>query len=210
MKNLKKSDILPVILCLCVILPGIAVYDILPERIVTNWGADFTPNGTTSKAFAVFGMPVIYSLILLVCFFYARKLEQKNHTGKLIPIMHIILPALFLLCHGMILLYALGKLNDVRLIICLLPSAMMIVLGNYMPKIRKNWIVGIRTPHTLMDEDVWYRTHRFAGFTVTIGGIAGLAATLMGQYIAVLVIITASVVIPMIYGEAIYFIGKKK
>lgn len=210
MKTLKKSDIFNVLLCLFSIIPGVVVYDKLPERIVTNWSATFKPSSTTSKAFAVFGMPLIFSAILLISLFYARKLEQKKRAGKLIPVIHFLLPASFYICQGTILLYALEKLNDISLIICLFASVLLIVMGNYMPKIRKNWIIGIRTPHTLTDEDTWHRTHRFAGFVYIIAGIAGIIATLMVKYIAVLVIIISVVIIPVIYGEVIYFIEKKK
>ena len=46
-------------------------------------------------------------------------------------------------------------------------SAMMgtalIVLGNSLGKTPRNSLVGIRTPWTLANDEVWYRTHRLGG-----------------------------------------------
>ena len=44
--------------------------------------------------------------------------------------------------------------------------------GNYMPKIRPNFMCGIRTPWTLASETVWRKTHRMAGPFWVAGGIA--------------------------------------
>lgn len=40
---------------------------------------------------------------------------------------------------------------------------LFIVLGNYLPKTRQNWFLGIRTPWTLSSEYTWEKTHRLAG-----------------------------------------------
>jgi uncharacterized membrane protein len=55
---------------------------------------------------------------------------------------------------------------------------LFIILGNYMPKMRKNWLMGIRTPWTLSDERVWDRTHRFAGPLFMLGGIVTVTGAL--------------------------------
>lgn len=55
-------------------------------------------------------------------------------------------------------------------------------IGNIMPKFKHNYFVGIRTPHTLANETVWYMTHRFAGKLWFIGGILmALTSFLPGQ-----------------------------
>ena len=44
-------------------------------------------------------------------------------------------------------------------------------LGNYLPRIRSNWWIGIRTPWTLESEAVWRETHRLAGWTFVGAGL---------------------------------------
>jgi uncharacterized membrane protein len=55
---------------------------------------------------------------------------------------------------------------------------LFIILGNYMPKMRKNWLMGIRTPWTLSDERVWDKTHRFAGPLFMLSGFLTLGGAL--------------------------------
>jgi uncharacterized membrane protein len=50
-------------------------------------------------------------------------------------------------------------------------------LGNYLPRIRSNWWLGIRTPWTLESERVWRETHRVGG-RMFVG--AGLLAAIAG------------------------------
>lgn len=45
----------------------------------------------------------------------------------------------------------------------LLLGVIFIVIGNYLPKCRQNYTIGIKLPWTLSDEENWDKTHRFAG-----------------------------------------------
>lgn len=51
--------------------------------------------------------------------------------------------------------------------LCLL----LVLIGNYLPKIRSNSIIGIRTKWTLSNHDTWYKTHKFSGKLFVICGI---------------------------------------
>ena len=39
----------------------------------------------------------------------------------------------------------------------------MVVVGNVMPRLRPNWVAGIRATRALTDPDVWRTTHRAFG-----------------------------------------------
>ena len=209
MKILKKADIIAVLLCLSAIIPGAAVYSRLPARIVTNWTLNAEENGSMPKAVAVFVLPVVFAVIELLSCIYLNRLEEKQPGGKHTAILRILFPVILFLSQGTILLHALGKLSDPLLIACTFVSVVMIVLGNYMPKFRRNWLVGIRTPHIVSDETIWYQTHRLAGFTVTGGGVLSLVTSLLGLVIATFVILVLSLLIPMLYGERLYYARKR-
>ena len=46
-----------------------------------------------------------------------------------------------------------------------------IIIGNYLPKCKRNSFIGIRTPLTLSNDDIWFKTHRFGGKVFVIFGI---------------------------------------
>ena len=48
---------------------------------------------------------------------------------------------------------------------------MIIIIGNYLPKARQNYTIGIKIPWTLANEENWNRTHRLAGYLWMICGI---------------------------------------
>jgi uncharacterized membrane protein len=79
---------------------------------------------------------------------------------------------LFMLC------MALGVRLDVARIIPALVFVMLILMGNPMGKVRRNFFIGIRTPWTLASERVWYATHRLAGKLMV--GVACWACSLAG------------------------------
>lgn len=56
-----------------------------------------------------------------------------------------------------------------------------IVIGNYLPKCRHNYTVGIRLPWTLDNEDNWNHTHRFAGYVWIIAGVVTLLSVFLSH-----------------------------
>ncbi|MEM9668489.1 MAG: SdpI family protein [Pseudomonadota bacterium] len=50
-----------------------------------------------------------------------------------------------------------------------------IVIGNYMPKTRANFIFGIRTPWTLTSDTAWEKTHRLGGRLFILAGLLAIA-----------------------------------
>lgn len=65
---------------------------------------------------------------------------------------------------------------------------MLVLAGNPMGKVRRNFYLGIRTPWTLSNERVWYVTHRFAARLMVGSGLLGffmLAAGVPGWLLLV-------------------------
>ncbi|MCJ8322294.1 MAG: SdpI family protein [Rhizobiales bacterium] len=56
---------------------------------------------------------------------------------------------------------------------------MVVVIGNYLPKTRSNFFIGIKTPWTLSSEDNWKKTHRLGGQMFMIFGSLGIVATIL-------------------------------
>jgi len=57
-------------------------------------------------------------------------------------------------------------------------GALLVLIGNYMGKVPRNYMVGIRTPWTLSSDYVWERTHRFAAPLFVAGGLGLLLHSL--------------------------------
>ena len=84
-------------------------------------------------------------------------------------------------------------------------GALLMVLGNYMGKLRKNFFIGIRTPWTLASDAVWERTHRLAGWLFVAAGLVMVASVLIGAPIWLpLGAIAAATLLPVAYSLWIY------
>ena len=84
-------------------------------------------------------------------------------------------------------------------------GAGLIAAGNVMPRVRPNWIVGLRTKKTLSDPQTWARTHRVLGVLLIASGLAVIAFSIIALRYAVAVgmlALLASFVLAHVIGAA--------
>jgi uncharacterized membrane protein len=78
-------------------------------------------------------------------------------------------------------------------------GAFFVLIGLVMPRVRRNPWIGVRTPWTLTSDENWARTHRFAGYTMTAGGLAAIVATAAGSPVLTVGAILAGALAPVVY-----------
>jgi uncharacterized membrane protein len=86
-------------------------------------------------------------------------------------------------------------------------AVVFIILGNSMGKLRHNWFVGIRTPWTIANEEVWTGTHRLAAPIWVAGGIVQLCAAFVpgvAGEVLYAVPFAAMVLVPVGYSFVLY------
>ena len=172
MKINKKLLVITAIIILIPMFIGIALWEQLPDQIATHWGADGQPDGWSSKAFTVFGLPAFMAVLHTLGLFITFSDPKKSNIGKkAIGFVYWIIPAISLFAMSGSFAYALGKEIDMGMICCLLIGIVFIILGNYMPKAKQNYTFGYKIPWTLNSEENWNRTHRLAGWLIVIIGI---------------------------------------
>jgi uncharacterized membrane protein len=98
---------------------------------------------------------------------------------------------------------ALGWKLDVLRLVTLGILALFAVLGNYLPKLKPNRFVGIRTPWTLKSPEVWTRTHRMFGRIFLVGSLALIPPCLfLPSSWAILLLL--GFILPVSFGSMIY------
>ena len=172
LKSNKKTLMITSIVTVLPILVGVFFWDRLPDVMATHFGADNDANGFSSKAFAVFGIPLFcLAMLLIAAFITARDPRKQNISPKVFTMLLWIVPICSLIGAAAIYPYNLGHKVDITFFMELLMGVLFIVIGNYLPKSRQNYTVGIKIPWTLATEENWNRTHRFAGYLWIVGGI---------------------------------------
>jgi len=76
----------------------------------------------------------------------------------------------------------------------------LIVVGNVMPRLRANWVAGIRTKRTLADPDLWRTTHRAFGAAFVAGGVATLVTALVAPAYSLAIALAAIIVACVVAG----------
>jgi len=74
-----------------------------------------------------------------------------------------------------------------------------IALSLVVPRVRRNPLVGIRTPWTLASDENWARTHHLAGYTFAAGGVVATAAAFAGALPLCIAAIVTSALAPAVY-----------
>lgn len=203
-KNLKTLIITSVAILLP-ILAGIILWDKLPDQIPTHWNAQGEIDGWSSKTFAIFGLPLIMLAIQwLAVIVTCSDPKRNNHSEKILNFVLWIVPVLCILLSALMYSVAMGKDIPLEAITPALLGLLFIVIGNYMPKCKQNYTIGIKIPWTLNSEENWNKTHRFAGWLWVIGGIFIIATSLFSLIWISLPAIFIMTLIPMIYSYILH------
>jgi len=158
------------------LLPG------LPESIPRHFALDGTPDAfMTKQTYAYFIILVSAGLYVLLTFIpfidpFWKRIQPKY--GLLLLFRDIAL-GFFLFLHILSLMAAHSGSLDLRTM-GIGFGLLFILLGNYLPKLPRNWFFGIRVPWTLASEEVWKRTHRLGGLLFVLAGIAIVVLSLAG------------------------------
>lgn len=188
-----KSD-WPALLVLALMVAGsLILYPCLPDIIPTHWNAGGEIDGYSSRLVGVFLMPGITVLMYLLLLYVPLIDPKRNNYPRFASAYRGIRLGLVLFMgamHALILTAGLGSPVPIGRLMPLLLGMLMILIGIYLPQIEHNYFVGIRTPWTLADEEVWHRTHRMGGrFFILAGLLCLLGIFLPGSYSFVLVLV---------------------
>jgi uncharacterized membrane protein len=84
-------------------------------------------------------------------------------------------------------------------------------VGLAMPKLKQNYMIGIRLPWTLESEDNWNRTHAFAGKLWVLGSLIGIVLALIFQSASIFIAFGVLIVMAVWTGVYSYRIfGEEK
>ena len=205
---IKKNKIAVIVSSFIILIPliaGLVMWNTLPDTMPVHWNAQGEADGYSNKTFAVVIMPVILLAVHLLCLFItSADPKNKNIEKKPFFLVVSIIPILSLAVGGCTYATALGHKIDISVVMPLIMGGLFVVIGNYLPKCRQNYTIGIKIPWTLSSEENWNKTHRFAGIVWVIGGALVMATSFMGSVYIMTAILLIMAFIPIIYSYAVY------
>ena len=207
---LKKNKWKLIISSIVILFPGLIgllLWNKLPKNITVHWGIDGEANGFAGK-WIIFLLPAILLAIHWLCLLITAKDKHNDEQNpKFFGIIFWIIPVLSLVVSGMMYMAVVGKALEMSAFIFVFLGAVFAFIGNYLPKCRKNFTMGIRTKWTLADEETWTATHRIGGKVSVICGIAIMLLAFAPIYLALalmVAVILAQVIIISVYSFKYY------
>jgi uncharacterized membrane protein len=189
---------------------GAALYGQLPDRVATHFDIHGRPDGFAPKAVVVLVEPLALALLGLVFLVLPRIAPKGFRLEPFLRTYEIIAIAVMAMAFADMLLplwLALGHRVEPDRAVNLGLGLLLIVIGNYLGKVTRNFFVGIRTPWTLASDEVWLRTHRLGGVLFVAGGAVILIGAFAGGTSALAVTLTVIIGIAAfltVYSYVIY------
>jgi len=182
----------------------------LPDEVPYHWGLSGEPQTMPrDQAFwTLMIMPLVTlgftGLAALLPWLSPRNFSVEPFRATFGYAMAL-LALLFLYLHGVIVAAQVGWVEDLPRWLVGGILAAMALLGNVLGKVRRNFWLGVRTPWTLANDQVWTKTHRLAAWLFVGGCLLGLILLLAGLHplIAISPFAVAAIV-PVFYSLWLY------
>lgn len=156
-----------VVLCAINVVAHLLVMPSLPAQIPTHWGASGTVNGwgPSWMASVLGALPLVF----LAMFYAVPRIDPKGEayrtSGKFYQGFVIAFTLFMCAISWMGELTVWGVVpasGAVNLLISGAVGLLFIGMGNYLPRVKQNYTLGIKTPWALADPENWCRTQRLA------------------------------------------------
>jgi len=203
-----------IIIVILMFVAGAMLYGYLPDLIPTHWGFEGQPNQWSPKMWGAWLIPGL-SLLFLILFPLLPRLDPKHENYEKFKkpwgIIQTALIAYFAYMYAVtmyVTFYPQYNAMVGRAVVFGM-GILFVILGNVMGKVRQNYFVGLKTPWTLDDPEVWQKSQRFAGWMFVLAGLAFIVQAIiwfaiLPVFIGLMAVI---VVLPIAYS---YLLSRKK
>ncbi len=187
---------------LLIILVSAVLFGSLPDPVAVHYNLKGEPDRYGSPWTLALLMPAISAAMIGLLVFlpllgpFRRNFEQFRVIYGRICVAAL---ASFLGIHLVIMLKGAGYPIDIGRALAIILGLLFAVLGNWFGKIRRNFYVGIRTPWTLANDQVWERTHRLGGRLFAAVGLAAAISGLVAPAWACFIVLMGGVAVASVW-----------
>lgn len=181
--HLTKEEILPLALIGLTFIFGLVLQPLLPAQLPTHWDVAGLPTSFVSRDFVLYFGPGLALTLYLVMLRlpHADPLRRNLAASAEAPFWIRLTVVTFLLILHLFFLGASAgvwpaKINAVLTIDF---SYLFFMLGHNLPRLKRNYSYGVRTPWTLESNHTWRKTHEMAGRAFILLAVLNLVGVLV-------------------------------
>lgn len=189
-------------------------YNDLPKTIPSHWNMQGQADQWMNKSILFIELAGMLALHIFLLFLQ-RILPDKHGVkySKLASIMfYYFVPLLTMIVIGASIFSIYTGPQIISTVVMVFIGVIFLVTGNYLPKVRHNYWLGIKLPWTLASPSNWEKTHRFAG---PIWALSGFIIIILGfltlvilpeevAFVIMAILIVISILVPTIYSYKEY------
>lgn len=211
MKKIKwKILIITIIATLAPIILGILFYNKLPDMMPVHFDINNEPNNYASKNFALFGIPAIMvCLQIFLCVSSDINSKQSGSSPKFETMAKLIIPMVSIVIYTSMLIFALGNEVEIRKIAMFIIGIIMVLSGNYIPKISSEMNVRIHPRVLIENEKLWNKSKKIMGYTFFIMGLICIITIFFDAIYSVIAVVALIVVTFVETGYMLYLARKE-
>ena len=180
------------------------IWNNLPETVPMHWNGKGEIDRYGSKN-ELWSMTAMLSGLGYFLFLIIPKIDPKGKLSKMgnkLDNLRLMM-ALFMSALPMFIIYNVQQSESKPTLIFALIGLLFAGLGNYFKTIKPNYFIGIKTPWTLENEEVWKKTHLFGGKLWFAGGllifILSLIIPIVYSFYVLMTVTVIISIIPIIY-----------
>jgi len=174
-------------LCIASFLGHLALFPQLPDIVPTHWDAAGNVNGWSSRM-ATLGLDLL-PLGLLALFYALPKIDPRGKAYERMGSFYtgfVTLFTVFLICMTWtteLTVFGIIPQNEspIGIFTGVTVGIGLMLLGNYLPKVKRNYSFGCKTPWALDNDQNWRLTHRFGGVVMVLAGMATVVSGLFSH-----------------------------
>ncbi len=210
---MKKQKMICLVLMFLPLAVTVFLIGFLPDQIPLHYGFDGQADRWGSK-YESFIFPVTTILMGLFMLWMSRIAARQEKNGennaRVVLLTGILLLVWFNVMNGYTLYTSFLKVEDLSAVkldmnslVCLFTGLILVLVGNVMPKLRMNSLIGLRTSWSMKNETVWKKSQRFGGISFIVSGVlmivAGIWIRGMAGILWMLAILIADVIVCVYY-----------
>ena len=177
------------ILMLLPLVAAVTALFFLPEQIPAHYGMDGQVDRWGSK-YEVLLFPVVtigFGLFMLAMTKVAKKQETQGQNNEAICLLtgmvglgvFDVMTLYFLYCDFRQVTDLNTPSLDLNQLLFGLMGVGMILIGNVMPKVKPNSVLGLRTSWSMKNDTTWKKSQRFGGISLILAGVLTLLCCLL-------------------------------
>lgn len=183
-------------------------YNELPDPMPTHFGLDGQPDRFTPLPWGAFLLPMVsigvFLFMKLLPAISPKEFSMDRFVGAYEKVL-VAVVGMLVLVQFIVMQSATGTEFDLLPWVSVLVGVLLLVVANYMTKTEPNFFFGIRTPWTIANDEVWFRTHRHGAYLFALAGVVMILGSpfSLGFYVSIGLIV-AIVVWLTVYSYILY------